>query len=401
MLARRMVLVACVLLQPVSCVVEFKAADPIAPPAGKERGPCRPAASCNAGLICLSNVCVRQVASAPDDAALGDGSTTPRPDVHAKCPGGCVETLAGAGKGQADGPALQASFSFPAAAAVDSAGAIIIADRLNHRLRLIKGGIVSTLAGGAKGFTDGPSHLARFNHPSGVAVDGKRVYVADQENHAIRLIEDGVVRTIAGSGYGFADGAAKDAMFRSPAGLALGSAGELYIADVGNHRVRRLHGQAVITWAGSGVPGHGDGKAGSSRFNYPHGLAAASNGAIFVVEQANHRLRRISGGQVETLVGAAGQGFVDGAGEHARLSAPTGVAIGPLGEVYIADQGNHALRVFAAGKLSTVAGNGSAGAADGPRSIARFDSPIDVASNHADALIIVDQENHRIRRVTP
>jgi sugar lactone lactonase YvrE len=163
--------------------------------------------------------------------------------------------------------------------------------------KITKDGLVSTLAGGAaQGTSDGVGAAAKFTVPQGAAVasDGT-LYVADLGNHRIRRISrDGVVTTFAGSSAGYADGVGTAAKFNQPHGLALGPDGTIYVADKNNHRIRAITPDGVVkTLAGSGSPGGNDGTGASAGFNFPNGLALGPDGTLYVADNGNHRVRMI------------------------------------------------------------------------------------------------------------
>ena len=201
---------------------------------------------------------------------------------------------------------------------------------------------VSTLAGSTYGYTDGTGTSAQFNNPIGVAVDGAgNVYVADRYNHRIRKITtSGVVSTLAGSGTsGYADGTGTSAQFSNPTGVAVDGAGNVYVADQVNHRIRKITTSGVVsTLAGSGTSGYTDGTGTSAQFNYPTGVAVDGAGNVYVADQGNHRIRKITtSGVVSTLAGSGTSGYTDGTGTSAKFSYPTGVAVDGAGNVYVAD----------------------------------------------------------------
>jgi len=263
--------------------------------------------------------------------------------------GGVVSTLAGSGtQGLVNGPALGAAFNYPAGMALDGTGGLLVVDSSNDVIRLVKNGAVSTLAGsGLKGFLNGPVVSARFNFPRDIALAGSTIYIADTENHRIRAISSGLVSTLAGSGIaGFLDGAAATARFNSPSGLAL-SGGTLYVADAGNDRIRAiaLATGAVTTIAGTGSPGTTDGAALSqAQFWQPLDLVA-SGSKLYIADQANHRIRKLEGGVVSTVSGSS-FGFKDGPLPTALFFYPSGLALGAAGQLYVADQSNHRIRMI-------------------------------------------------------
>ena len=271
-------------------------------------------------------------------------------DVIRRVFNGMVATVAGNGNiGDTDGPVGKAEFWEPSGIAVDSTGAIYVADSFNDKIRRIHAGQVSTFAGtGAPGLVNGALSLARFNQPMGLAVDAKdNVYVGDQGNNAIRLIQAGKVATLAGGGApGHKDGSPAAARFYSPAGVAVDGKGGVIVADEGNDMVRRVTAVAVTTLAGSSMPGHKDGPAKTSEFFAPEGVALDTSGKIFVADTINNVIRMVHAGQVTTVAGTGKTGFADGPAKAAMFDSPTGVAVGPKGKLYVADQGNDRVRVI-------------------------------------------------------
>ena len=257
--------------------------------------------------------------------------------------------------------------------------------------------MVTTVAGsGQAGFKDDVAGAALFFNPRGVAVRGGRVYVADYANHRVRVIDGGKVTTLAGSGIqGHSDGSAATASFDFPAAVAVDAAGTVYVADSANDVIRMIKNGVVSTFAGDGTKGFADGPAASARFRFPQGIAE-ENGTVYVADTENHRVRMIKNGVVSTLAGDGTKGFVDGPVVSARFSGPVGLAISGI-TIFVADPGNHRVRAIAGGQVTTVAGTGSPGAVDGSAlSVASFIGPTDVAADGA-TLFIADRGNHRIR----
>ena len=278
-----------------------------------------------------------------------------------------------------------ARFDSPFGLAVGSNGAIYIADEDNHRIRMIFNGQVTTLAGnGVEGFADGDAAEAQFNNPSGVAVssDGT-VYVADYHNHRIRMIRDGQVTTLAGTDQqGTKNGSRLDARFNSPTGIALGSDGTVYVADQENHCIRMIRNDKVTKLAGTGSKGFADGPAAQAKFHCPQGVAVGSDGSVYIADSTNNRIRLVRDGQVTTLAGSGVKGFQDGAAAQATFYLPVGVAVGPDGAVYVADESNHRIRVIHNDQVTTLAGNGAMGFADGAALLTQFNLPSGVAMGH-------------------
>jgi DNA-binding beta-propeller fold protein YncE len=241
-------------------------------------------------------------------------------------------------------------FYSPSDVAVDAAGNVFVADYNNHRIRKITpDGTVTTLAGnGTPAFADGKASVASFHHPTGVAVDAAgNVFVADFRNHRIRKIsKKGNVKTVAGTGAaGFADGPGIAAVFNGPWKIAVDKAsGVLYVADMNNNRVRRIAPSGVVsTLAGNGVAASVDGFGTSACLNAPVDVDVDLFGSIFVAEYGGHRIRRISSqGNVTTVAGQGSQGLVDG--PNAAFSFPYGVVADNHCSIFIADYGNHRIR---------------------------------------------------------
>jgi sugar lactone lactonase YvrE len=323
-------------------------------------------------------------------------------------------TLSGyAGNGSANGTGPGALFSGPQAVAVDNAGNVYVADSGNNTIRVITpGGISSTLAGlaGVAGSSDGTGSGALFNQPSGIAVDGAtNIYVADYGNHTIRQITlAGVVTTIAGSAgvSGSTNATGTNALFFHPMGLALDSATNLYVADYGNHLIRKITpAHVVTTLAGSaGVFGFTNGTGTAAVFYGPEAVAVDQSGNVYVADTGNAAIRAITpGGVVSLLAGSPGSlGSADGTGTNALFFQPAGIAVNSAATIYVADYFNNTLRmVTSSGVVTTLAGvPGNGGSSDGANSAARFWGPQGLAVNATGAIYVADTANSAIRAVT-
>ena len=265
--------------------------------------------------------------------------------------------------------------------------------------------MVSTLAGsGTAGYADGTGTAAQFDSPYGVAVDGAgTVYVADTENHRIRKVTAaGVVSTLAGSTQGYADGTGAAAQLNSPAGVAVDGAGSVYVTDDYNHRIRKVTAAGVVSTLAGSTQGYTDGTGTAAQFNFPFGVAVDGAGTVFVADTGSNRIRKVTAaGVVSTLAGSGTSGYADGTGTAAQFKNPYGVAVDGAGTVYVADEGNHRIRkVTAAGVVSTLAGSGTAGFADGTGTAAQFNFPTGVAVDCSGTVYVADYVNQRIRKVT-
>ncbi|MBE9585978.1 putative Ig domain-containing protein [Mucilaginibacter sp. JRF] len=309
--------------------------------------------------------------------------------------------------GNVDGVGLNARFLQPLNTATDASGNVYVADTYNRRIRKITpGGTVTTIAGsGTMGADNGQGTDASFNHPSALVVDASgNIFVADQGNHKIRKITaSGYVTTFAGNGSaGYNNGSDAAVQFNSPIGLVLDQAGNLYVADYNNNRIRKITPAGVVsTFAGNGSAGSQGGQLLSASFNRPMGLARGASGNMFVADRQGHKIRKIDAlGNVSDLAGSGTAGWSDGTGISAQFSSPNNVAVDASGNVYVADQGNHMIRkVTAGGAVSTIAGSIS-GYADGVGDAARFNNPFGLSIDGNGNLYIADQLNNMIRKTS-
>ena len=331
---------------------------------------------------------------------------------------GTITTVAGTGEfgfSGDGGPATSARLSGAEGVAVDGAGNLFIADEGNDRIRKVdSAGVITTVAGtGEFGFSGdgGPATSARLNRPNDVAVDGAgNVFIADLDNYRIRKVDSaGVITTVAGTGvrgYSGDGGPAVDAQLWSPSRVAVDGAGNLFFADSGNDRIRKVDSAGVITTV-AGTEDRGDGgPAVNARLYRPSGVAVDGAGNAFIADSFNDRIRKVDAtGTISTVAGTGRTGFGGDGGPavNARLYRPSGVAVDGVGNVFIADSFNDRIRkVDATGTISTVAGTGRTGFGGGdggPAVQARLSHPNDVAVDGAGNLFIADSFNDRIRKV--
>ncbi len=266
-------------------------------------------------------------------------------------------------------------------------------------------GPLEVTAGFDAGDSDGIRGSARFNVPRGVAVDSAgNILVADSNNRKIRKIDrEGVVTTVAGSGEeGVADLTGTAASFVNPSGVAVDSAGNIYVAGGNSHKIRKISPAGeVSTLAGTGSPGADDGPGASASFNRPHDLAVDSGGNVYVADHENHKIRKITqAGEVSTLAGSGAAVFADGQGAAAGFKNPYGLDIDAAGNIFVADRYNHRIRkITPAGEVSTVAGSGGFGVVDGPAASAEFRHPLDVAIDARGAMYVADEADNLIRKI--
>ena len=316
--------------------------------------------------------------------------------------------------GTIDGTGSAARFCGPSGISVDASGNVYVADTNNHTIRKITAaGVVSTFAGEAGTISNKNNtnifSPANFYSPSGVAVDASGdVYVADTSNHLIRKITaTGWVRYFAGSGTaGSIDGIGTAARFNTPTGVAVDASGNVYVADTDNHTIRKITSAGeVSTLAGSaGIFGSTDGTGTDARFYFPSGVAVDALGNVYVADSSNSTIRKItSAGVVTTLAGSAGiNGSTNGTGITARFKVPNGVAVDASGNVYVADSFNQTIRkITLAGVVSTLAGSaGTSGSTDGIGTTARFYVPQGMVVDASGNMYVADTNNSRIRKIT-
>jgi len=322
-----------------------------------------------------------------------------------------MTTLAGSGAwGPANGAGSAAQFGGPFGIAVDGAGNLYVADTSNHTVRKITSdGTVTTVAGSAgnPGSNDGAGTAARFYYPRGIAIDAVgNLYVADTDNHTIRKITPyGMVTTLAGvaGSPGSNDGDGTTARFYNPGGIVSDAASNLFVTD--NNTIRKITPAGVVTtFAGlAGASGNVDGIGSAAQFHSPEGIAIDTAGNLYVTD--NDTIRKIMpGGVVMTLAGLAGNiGSVDGIGSAARFYGPGGIAVDAADNLYVADSINYTIRrITPAGVVSTLAGQvGASGRSDGVGSTAQFDDPTGIAVNVAGSVFVADTENNVIRQGVP
>jgi len=294
-------------------------------------------------------------------------------------------------------PALSAPLGPVAGVAVDAQGNVYAADSGNNIvIRISLDGVLTIVAGnGLQGYSGdgGPATSASLCQPAAVAVDSAgNLYIADTENNRIRKVSGGTITTVAGNGaYGFSGdgGPATSASLNYPPGVVVDSVGNLYIADSGNNRIRKVSGGTITTVAGDGVDRFsGDGgPATSASLSKPYGVASDSAGNLYIADSGNNRIRKVSDGMITTVA--------FGPATSASLYAPYGVAVDPVGNLYIADSGNNRIRKVSGGTITTVAGNGaySFSGDGGPATNASLSHPQEVALDSAGNLYIADLGN--------
>ena len=326
------------------------------------------------------------------------GKPTPEPPTPPPKPKAWhVTTFAGGGPSGTDGIGPAAGFAFLFGIA-QSGDTLYVTDFTRHSLRTVhtttaRVGTIVTGGTAAAGHLNGAGTSARFNFPSGAAAAaGGTLYVADFRNHRVREVRAGAnaaatqVSTLAGSSTpGDTNGAGTTARFDGPRDAAL-SGTTLYVSDQNNHRIRAIDlastNKTVSTLAGSGTPGDTNGAGTVARFNNPRGLALSGT-TLYVADYSSHRIRAIDlaspGRTVSTLAGSGTPGHANGVGTAAQFNGPIGIAVSE-GTLYVADSDNHRIRAIdiASGTVRDIAGDGTAGSTNGIGTAARLDNPTDI-----------------------
>lgn len=328
---------------------------------------------------------------------------------------GTVSTFAGTTSGFVNGTGTtNVKFALPRGVTIDASGNLYIADQTNNAIRKITAaGVVTTLAGsGAAGRNNATGISATFNTPYDVTVDGSgNVYVADYANNEIRKITSaGVVSLLAGSATGvtgFTNATGSAALFNGPAGIAYSStATAMYVSDYTNNEIRKVTTAGVVTLlAGSttGITGNTNGTTTAARFNGPTGIAVDAAGNIYVADQNNNQIRKITSAGVVTLFAgntAGTAGSTDGTGSAASFNNPRGVTVDASGNVYVNDSGNFTIRMITpAGVVTTIAGNGTAGLINAVGTAAEFDGRVLKIDPTTGNIFLADYNNNVIRKI--
>lgn len=317
-----------------------------------------------------------------------------------------VSTLAGTNNPTKFDVGLPAVFNHPQGLTVDAGGNVFVADRQNGRIaKITPGGTVTTFVGRPPGQPATDAELA-FGYADDITRDQDgNFYVVG--NHMVRKItKDGVVTTVAGAAdEGYADGTGAQARFNTPLGITIDSAGNLYVADTLNQRIRKITPAGVVTTvAGNGARGLANGTALQASFNNPYGIAVDRAGNVFFVDTGNELIRKVTpDGTVSTFAGSVRftEASVDGLGSQASFKAPTGLTIDADGNLYVTESGK-VRTITPSAYVSTVAGSGAPYGplpVEGGASVATFASPRGIALDAAGNLYVGDADAGRVRKI--
>lgn len=321
------------------------------------------------------------------------GQPSQNPEIEIARPGINASTFAGSGSsGAADGASLQAQFHDPEGLAIGPDGTLYVAEPYAYRIRKISpDGRVSTLAGGSLGRADGTGSAAQFFGPKDLVIgEGGNLYVVDFDT--IRQVSpDGRVTTLS---FKTGDGPWEPVELL---GIARGTDGSFYVSTTTG--IDKIQGGVVTRWVGADAKGYRDGSGTAAYFNLPRKLAVDSQNNLYVADFGNLRIRKVTPNrQVSTVAGNGILGFTDGSSTQSRMNFPTGITVDANGNVLVADTYNHAVRMVSPdGRVTTVAGNNYAGFKEGPAASVQFDHPTDVAVASDGRIYVADRQNHRIR----
>jgi hypothetical protein len=316
-----------------------------------------------------------------------------------------IATFAGSTSGYVEGTGASAKFKSPYGIAFEGGAAVVVADQGNYRVRKVYAyQSTSLLAGaGVSGNVNGTGASAQFGTLGGVARDGfNNTYISDVNFHVIKKITSGgVVTTVAGGTLGNADGTGAAAQFNRPYAIASDISGVLYVADTYNHTIRKITTAGVVTTLAGSTQGYADGNGAAAKFDFPNAIAVDGSGNVFVGDRS--RIRKITpSGDVTTFAGGTA-GYLDGTGVAARFADGIGgIAIDASGNLFVADTYNYRIRkVSPTAVVTTYAGTGVSGDADGDVSVATFSEITGIAVDNTGIVYFSDFSNNKIKRIFP
>lgn len=316
-----------------------------------------------------------------------------------------VSTVAGTTSGYLDGSVNIAQFKDPLGICTDNDGNIFVADRSNNRIRKIDASgtnTVTTIAGsGVEGYADGIGTSAIFGAPKGICIDALgNLYVTDFWNFKIRKITPaGIVTTLAGSTQGFANGNGTSAQFGYLEQICIDALGNLYVADAGNSKIRKITPSGTVTTVAGTTSGYLDGVGTIAKFDYPNGICIDGNNNLYVAEYFSHKIRKITPTGVVSTIAGSTWGFTNGQSTTAQFRYPTGIGRDTSGNLYVTDSGNNMIRkITLSGMVSTYTGSENNGYLDGSLNNALFSNPwaIHIKNN---VIYISEGGSDKIRKI--
>lgn len=329
--------------------------------------------------------------------ALPPAPAVPRVEpgmMEVPCADCVTHVVRGGDFGYVDGPVEEALFELPRDVAHAPSGEVFVADQLSNAIRVVREGVVETFAGnGEGGFRDGLAADALFAGPAGIAVgpDGT-VYVADTMNHRIRRIRDGVVTTFAGTGEaGYLDGPVNEALFYLPVDVDVDREGNVLVVDFGSNSVRRISKSLTVETLAGGPDTQ---EVARARF-----VASGPSGAVYFTDGERNLIRKVHDGQLTTLAGCVFAGDVEGDRQIARFEDPTGIAVDARERVFVSDTGNRRIKMIDGDVVTTLAGSGYAGDMDGDAGEATFYTPLGLSVGYDGALYVTELRYSAVRRV--
>jgi hypothetical protein len=304
-----------------------------------------------------------------------------------------------------DGPLVTAGFGTPYGMTFDSDNNLYVCDRTNHSIRKITSDVISTIAGNPQltsGYQDGNGSNARFTWPVGIKFNSEGNLIISDVYGIRTMNKSADVTAIAGSlTLGFKDGVGAEASFTSAEGIAINQNDDIFIVDNENSSIRKVTKEGVVTTlAGDGTRGLKNGAGLSAQFNEPYGIAIDKSGNLYVADTFNNLIRKVTpDGTVTTFAGGE-EGYQDGSLTTARFYYPRGIAFDAEGNLLVVERGNNRVRkISTLGEVTTLAGNGSPGITDGKAMSAKFNQPTDIAINSKGEIYISELGNRMIRKI--
>lgn len=316
-----------------------------------------------------------------------------------------VTTIAGGASGFADGQGSAARFDLASDIKIDNEGNLFVVDTRNNKIRKVSPtGLVTTIAGSINGLEDGQGILAKFSFPNGIAIDSEGIlFISEGGSSTIRRISlTGFVRTHAGSfPSGFANGRTENAKFDGPRGMTVDASGNVFIVDMFNYKIRKISINGDVTTIAGSTRGFTDGQGLNSQFDLPTAVVSDGAGNLFVTDLGNHKIRKITpNGSVSTLAGST-QGFADGQGAAAKFNLTNGITIDSQGNLYVTDS-DKIRKISSTGLVTTLAGS-TKGFKDGIGTNAKFNSVHGITIDKQGNLFVTDNDDtgsDRIRKIT-